>query len=358
MGHEASQTTIVQLKSPAISSPKHESLSESVQTVSPITESAHIFPNNKTDSIEAKFNNGVTGQYLSISLAETAYVFWKKHIDRLPPQHQLEIGCSIYFTMMGSKTDVKQILWKQFKTDHHHNALKRLGFQFMNMMRWLIEHLCVNNIDLKGTLMQLGTAHKALGVNRSHLDAMLAAIHETFAYYFEYKYSIKEKYAMEKLFTVASKLMMHEEHHTNRVRSFDDLDFLRNLSACLKCDLGREYLYRFFEQTFCDELVIYLQSIRRFNAAVSDKERFMIARDICNASIKASSAFAINISYETRQQTVNAILELQTLFLQPVESKRLTVGADLFDECQREIMKLIKVNHWVKFKQQMIVLSQ
>ena len=80
-----------------------------------------------------------------------------------------------------------------------------------------------------------------------------------------------------------------------------DHSFLQSLRICLASSIGREYLYRFLQQTFCDEIAIFLQSLSKFKIQSSEKERFMVARDIVKNSIEPTATFAVNISYETRQ---------------------------------------------------------
>ena len=60
----------------------------------------------------------------------------------------------------------------------------------------------------------------------------------------------------------------------------DNMDFLGSLEQCLKSSMGREYFYNYLQQTYCDEIAIYLQLIAKFHLQTSNKERFMIAREI------------------------------------------------------------------------------
>eukprot|EP01083_Nonionella_stella_P067340 178056_1 len=70
--------------------------------------------------IKTDVQNGVIGEHVSLAIAETLYIFWHKNIDRLPREEQLEIGCSIYFTMMGSSEDMKHILWNRGNSNNQH----------------------------------------------------------------------------------------------------------------------------------------------------------------------------------------------------------------------------------------------
>eukprot|EP01084_Bolivina_argentea_P003736 7047_1 len=305
----------------------------------------------KTTIIKKQINNNLTGQYLSLPIAETAYIFWAKNVETLSQKDKLELACSIYFTMLSSSKEMKHILRSNVKSES--DSIEYLSLKFIDMLSWLIRHLLVNNMDLHATLARLGSGHKSMGINIQHFAPMLLAVHETFAYYFEHKYSIKEKYAIDKLFTVAAEIMMGQDIHKvkmmdNFSKSFNDLAFLKNLNVCLCSDVGREYIYRYFQETFCDELVIYLKLMRRYNACVSDKERFMIARTICKTSITPIAPFTINISHEVRQDTLGHMSYLETQF-NALECEEFEVPIDLFEKCHTETMQLIQQNHWKKF---------
>ena len=131
------------------------------------------------------------------------------------------------------------------------------------------------------------------------------------------------KYAIDQIFTLAARIMTGQDlnevsnsyHLADLQDEMKDLPFLQSLPVCLASNIGREYLYRYLQQTFCDEIAIFLQSLAKFKIQSSDKERFMIARDIVKNSIDPSATFAVNISFETRQavQYINLILKKQRL---------------------------------------------
>eukprot|EP01083_Nonionella_stella_P036913 100692_1 len=332
------------------------STNSSISSITPTPRSYTKSTGQKTET-KNQIHNGIIGVYVSLPLAETVYSFWTNNIINLPHEEQLEIGCSIYFTMIRFKKEEMRQLGLHNRSGGL-DTIKRLGRRFLDMLGWLIRQLLITDMDLKtmATLAQLGAAHKALGVNISHFNTMLSAVHETFAYYFENKYSIQVQYAMDKLFSAATELMMGEDIGTgHNNKSFDDLEFLKSVSDCLKSPVGKEYLYRYFQQTFCDELVIYLESIHRYNAATSDKERFMIARDICKTSIKSTAPFGINISHEARVSTIDVMSELEAQFFNP-NTQQVQVPITLFDQCHEEILRLIKQNHWTDFKTKITML--
>eukprot|EP01083_Nonionella_stella_P073941 200255_1 len=60
--------------------------------------------------IQGDIDNGVTGKYLSLSVVETAYIFWKKYIETAPKETQTELACCIYFEMMGMNDGMAELL--------------------------------------------------------------------------------------------------------------------------------------------------------------------------------------------------------------------------------------------------------
>eukprot|EP01084_Bolivina_argentea_P278553 475918_1 len=303
--------------------------------------------------IQNDVQNNVTGKYLSLSVVETAYIFWKKHISTLNPNIKLEIACLIFFEMRLSTSEMRDTM-KQI-VESTNNNIETFSLSIMDMLEWLVNHLLVNDIDLYDALQQLGAAHTSMGIQIKYFGAMLTAVHNTFAHYFENKYSIKEKYAIDKIFSVASQIMTGEDLHSVQslqdfAESFDNLDFIQSLDICLKSQVGMQYLYRFLEQTFCDELVIWLQEMKTFKCAMSDKERFMIARRIKVTCIEPIAPFSINISHETRTQLLLMMKELEKQWHIGVRNE-FKVSSQLFDKCNIEIKRLMAKNHWKRFVQ-------
>ena len=98
--------------------------------------------------------------------------------------------------------------------------------------------------------------------------------------------------------------LKYSSHLNDIATSFgnNNIQFLQSLDICLKSSIGNEYFTRFLQQTWCDEIAIFLQSISRFKKQLSNKQRFIVARDIIKISIKPSATFSINISYECRNK--------------------------------------------------------
>lgn len=130
------------------------------------------------------------------------------------------------------------------------------------------------------------------------------------------------------------------------ISQFQNVDYLENVKTCLASPIGREYLFRYLQQTWCDEIVIYLQSMMKFKNQTTDKGRFMIARNIIDVSIEPNSNLAINVSYETRQNALMMMQEFENKFMNKIEFE---MSYDVFNDVTNEIYKLILENHWHKF---------
>eukprot|EP01084_Bolivina_argentea_P169505 293825_1 len=161
-----------------------------------------------------------------------------------------------------------------------------------------------------------------MGIKMKHFDPMLQSMHETFSYYFQSKYSIEIKYAFDEIFTLAAQIMTGQDlktsYHLNDIaQSFENenITFLQSVDICLKSPIGTEYLSRYLQQTWCDEIALFLQSISKFKQQTNDKARFIVARDITKTSIKPTATFCINISYECRQKSLNNMRFLEETFV-------------------------------------------
>jgi len=303
-------------------------------------------------------SNGVTGTFISPRIAKIAARFWAQNIDPLSHADQLEVSCSIFFSMLGSSDEVKRVM----KSNLAENAkIEATSLKYLDMLGWLIRHLTTDKIDLFALLGRLGTMHQALGVKINHFTPMLRAMHETFSYYFERKYTIEVKYAFEEIFALAAQIMTGDElvncsylMNINQQFQGNDIPFLKDLDICLQSEIGREYLFRFLTQTWCDEIVIFLKLLARFKKLPSNKERFMVAREINKTSIEPTAEFSLNISFETR---CNMLAEIKVLDKKFMLKEALEIPVNLFEDAELEVFKLIRSNQWNKFVDSIYVLQ-
>lgn len=303
--------------------------------------------------------NGVTGQFISSRICKIAAKFWHANIENLSVDQQLEIGCSIFFSMLSSNNEMKKIMKSTSLKEN--KKIEQTSQKYLDMMGWLIRYLITDNIDLYALLNKLGGIHQSLGIRIQHFTPMLQAMHETFSYYFEDKYTIEVKYAFDEIFALAAQIMTGQElnassHLLSLSEQFqgDEIPFLKNLDTCLQCTVGKEYLYRFLRQTWCDEMVIFDKTLSRFKTASGDKARFMIAREIVKTCIEPSAAFAINISYECRSNMLKSMRSLEEKF---ASKEELIVPITLFVNVETETRKLILRNHWSQFVESIQILQ-
>ena len=94
-----------------------------------------------------------------------------------------------------------------------------------------------------------------------------------------------------------------------RVLELNDCRFLRNFDACLENEIGREYLYRYLGQTYCSEIVIFLQLYQEYTEIFSGhhEEKLNKAKCIAAISLLRSSEFPVNVSYAALQEVPNSI---------------------------------------------------
>jgi len=292
--------------------------------------------------------NNNKSRYASDKIIQIAADFWNTKISALSLEEQTEIGVTMYLDMLVKDKSMKAIFQQNFNESL---KIRSLALKFLNMMGWLIRTLSCKDEHMEETLKKLGVIHQMMGVKNEHFTVMVESLHDTFAHYFPHDYRIKEHYAVDYIFMLASKLMMGESMSSHCIQS----DYLETLGQCLKSDAGRKYLFKFLQQTLCDELVIYLESIHKFEQQTCNKGRFMIARNIVDASINAHSALAINISYEARMSVTFLMHEYEQQFRAKQDLK---ISASMFDDVNKEVYRLIYQNHWRTFKDRMKKMNQ
>jgi len=275
-------------------------------------------------------------------------------------EQQLEIGCAIFFGAMSANAAMKQIM--KVNLINNKKNIEENSLKFLDMMGYLLRHLIQDNIDLYDILVKLGKFHQRMGIKMEHFAPMLDSLHESLSYYFPSKYSIDVKYSMDEIFGLAAQLMTGQDlknaSKLNEIhKSFSDakeIEFLRNLHECLASTIGREYLYSYLKQTWCEEIVLFLQTVSKFKKAFTPIQRFRLARQIDKVSIRPQADFALNISYECRQNAMNAMRELEKEF---ASKAPLQIDADLFIQVEQETYRLIHDNHWYLFVDQIKTLQ-
>eukprot|EP01083_Nonionella_stella_P276790 940830_1 len=198
--------------------------------------------------------NGVTGKFISSRICKIAGKFWKTNIETLSSDETLEVGCSIFFNMMATSRELKTIMKSRRASTQ---SIESTSIKYLDMMGWLVRHLVSDGLDVHALLDRLGAFHRQMGINIHHFVPMLKAMHDSFAYYFEEKYNIEVKYAMDELFSFAAQVMTGQNirqssHLMDITKQFqgDHIPFLQNLEMCLRSQIGTEYPERYLSQTW------------------------------------------------------------------------------------------------------------
>eukprot|EP01083_Nonionella_stella_P146518 460919_1 len=298
-----------------------------------------------------KICNGITGTHVSYQITDIAARFWQSTLHNLNKDMQQEIACSILCGTLSSDKQIKQIVIDNMR--QRSKTMEYMSLRYLDMIGWLVRHLIKDDVDLYAILAHIGVFHQSMGVQIEHFRSMLDAMHETFAYYFPIKYSIEVKYAMDEIFTICAQIMSGQDlarspHLKYITQSFaeEDVSFLNDLDHCLQSSVGKQYLFAFLRQTFCDEMVLFLQSIQEFKCKMNAMQMFMVARHIINSSIVSDATLSLNLSFECRDETLKAMQTLEQRF----KSKEpIYIDANFFAQVEYEVYVLILNNHWKRF---------
>merc|ERR1712241_380709 len=129
---------------------------------------------------------------------------------------------------------------------------------------------------------------------------MLLQTHQVFKFYFPKEYTEEVRFAFDEIFTYSTQLMTGRDLKT--LDPLQNVEFLSSLRICINCEIGKEYLFRYLSQRYCDEMVIFLHLLSKYKAASNNQTRLLIAKDITKICIDPQGVFAIKISYECRQK--------------------------------------------------------
>mmetsp|Transcript_43355 Transcript_43355/g.69477 ORF Transcript_43355/g.69477 Transcript_43355/m.69477 type:complete len:410 (+) Transcript_43355:26-1255(+) len=293
-------------------------------------------------------NNRMTNTRISQRLVSIAAAFWQRHIESLSFDEKLEIACSCFFGLMVHK-EMKQIM----RDTLHRMAGKpeAAALRYFDKLGWLIRCLVRDGIDLHAMLQSLGQRHQQIGVKIAHFHNMLQSIHETFSFYFPTEYNIDVQYAMDTIIHETALIMTGQA--IQRMNHFhgQQTHFLQSLEVCLSSSIGTEYFYRYLQQCQCPEIRHYLELLQKFKSQCSDKQRYVVAKQMIHQCVSENGVFAINISYEARNKSATSFRELENHGMDG-----LAVSADYFEEIEMEMRRLIIKNHWMPFVRSVQVL--
>eukprot|EP01084_Bolivina_argentea_P276229 471304_1 len=260
--------------------------------------------NNKFSS---SAGNGVTGVYLSFETAQIVSDFWEANVTPMGMQAQLEIGYSILIRMMSINKDIKKIIF--YKFEDHQYKIESLAVKFLDMIRYIIQHLLCTNIDLYSSLLSLGKIHTNMGIKLKDYNPMLQSIHQTFKCCFNQKYSAQVKSGINKVFTVAVRIM------NEQIIKEQCFDFLQSLNTCLKTEVGREHLVGYLKEISKEDIVIFLNLLSNFKSQLTDRQRYIVAREIVQESIGENAQNQLNILDKTAENILIGMKIKTNLFL-------------------------------------------
>jgi len=293
----------------------------------------------------SKVNNGITGKYISEKIANCAALFWIQNIDVLKRKDQLEIGCLQYFYLLEQHPEVKQFFAK--------DKIEETALRFFDMFGWLIRSLTLDGVNLWRVLTKIGGAHCSMDIKVHHYALLLDAFHHAMSKSFTQNYTIEVKYCIDQIFTIATCIMTGHNYDQlsfgERVLELNDCRFLRNFNTCLDNEIGREYLYRYLGQTYCSEIVIFLQLYQEYTEIFSGhhQEKLIKAKSIGSISLSQSSEFPINVSYAANEEFWARLKQCERDY--ETNSDSFTIDPLLFDTIWDEVTKLILNNHWGEF---------
>ena len=158
------------------------------------------------------------------------------------------------------------------------------------------------NSSFSALLHKLGVIHNNMGVKVGDYRIMLEQMDETLKCFFPQTYSLQVQFALSEIIIFTAHSMSGKDpkipHPPN------DVSFLYSLRACIKHNIGREYLFRYLHQAYCDEMVVFLHFLCLYKAAINTQTRYKIAQIIATLCLDIESPFGINICFEHRQKVI------------------------------------------------------
>jgi len=277
--------------------------------------------------------------YVSNKIAIKAYKFYLQHLSVMDTQTKIEIGCAILFEVYAKNKNIIKL----FKD----KSIEKSGLMFYDMFCWILKSVYNMKIDWKETLKFIGKTHTNMGITIKDYESLLQAFNVTMLYYFKKTYNVETKYAIEQVYLSCVMIITKHNNKSALLRSNEihDLSFLINLDSCLHNRFGREYLFRYLAQNFCDEMVVFLNLLNKYNICDNDKGKYIILKEIYNKCIQSDSEFEVNISHETRYNLLIVMKKLDKMD----PSNDIKLDEDILNSCKKEIFSLINKQYWFSF---------
>eukprot|EP00485_Elphidium_margaritaceum_P009396 CAMPEP_0202699614 /NCGR_PEP_ID=MMETSP1385-20130828/12842_1 /ASSEMBLY_ACC=CAM_ASM_000861 /TAXON_ID=933848 /ORGANISM="Elphidium margaritaceum" /LENGTH=200 /DNA_ID=CAMNT_0049356593 /DNA_START=465 /DNA_END=1067 /DNA_ORIENTATION=- len=186
-----------------------------------------------------------------------------------------------------------------------------------------------------------------MGITVRHFVILRQSLHETLSYYFPDDYTADVQYAFDIIMTVAAEIM------TGTIVSSSGIDpcFLKSLEECLNSVVGTNYFFSFLRRRACDEIAEYLKLMRQFEKASDESDRYAVTKAMMHLCIATDGTHALNISFEIRNQTIEAFEKLQIKQQRQFDpyGQTVQVPSDFFETVHVHVRRLIIKNHWSAF---------
>eukprot|EP01084_Bolivina_argentea_P056360 103172_1 len=192
--------------------------------------------------------------------AELAAHFWRNTIECCSIEHRLEISCSIWFGMMTASIEIHKLSTFKFKRN---NDLEMAAFRNLDMIGFIIRSVHANlslnvgsNADLSSMLNKLGTLHNKMGIKSEYYAIMFDQLNQTLKYYFPNKYTAQIEFAISEIFTYTAQIMCGSD--IKIPTPCKNISFLHTLRCCISDTIGKEYLYKYLNNVYCEEMAMFL----------------------------------------------------------------------------------------------------
>jgi len=299
--------------------------------------------------------NGIIGVYIEKKYCMRAWSFWNQYVSLASDDKFKRIATMMFSYLMvalstnGSNDAIKSLMGGGMM---EYNQMMEAP---LHMIGTLLRLLMKDDINAFNVLSDIGTLHSnSYNVSSQSYNAMLNAMHVVFVQLFTKAYSVQIRYAFDVVFMSSVRIMIGQLQFdkctvlAHKLTALNELLFLKSLSICLSDDVGREYLYHYLVNTYCNEMVLFLKKYEQFRECnpLNRKLRYKLAIKIYNECISDSCEFQINCPFATYQR-INALVDAAA------KNEDVQIPNDIYDDAYQQMIRLIQQNHWISFRKLM-----
>ena len=193
--------------------------------------------------------------------------------------------------------------WALFGDEVQRAGRYGLILEMVDVMGWILRMLRAKEPTLNATLSQMGELYADRGVGIDEYGHLLHGVHDVLTVHFQSEYTAEIRYAVDEVIAFSVQRMTGKDL---KFRGADALSALLNertfegLEQCMASGVGREYLYRYLHREQCAEIVLFLQLMQRYRATDDYTERLLLSMDITTFCVDPQSAFAVDLSTDSR----------------------------------------------------------